>query len=80
MIYYVNASASKTGNGSESAPFKTIQEAADLALPGDEVLVFPGIYRESVDPKHGGTENERIIYRSVEKGQAHITGAESVKG
>lgn len=78
MIYYVDASASKTGTGSKTSPFKTIQEAADIAMPGDEVIVFPGIYREAVNPKYGGTETKRIIYRSVEKGQAHITGSEAV--
>lgn len=79
MIYYVNDNVTKTGTGIKSSPFKTIQEAADVAKPGDEVLVFPGIYRESVNPKYGGTEKERIIYRSIEKGQAHITGSESLK-
>ena len=49
MIYHVSASAAPGGDGSESRPFRTIQAAADLALPGDEVLVAPGIYREWVN-------------------------------
>ncbi len=79
MIYYVDATVPKNGNGTEHSPFKTIQAAADIALPGDEVLIAPGLYRESVNPKHGGTENNRITYRSIKKGMAHITGAESLK-
>ena len=38
MKYYVDASAANDGNGSIERPFKRINEAAKLALPGDEVL------------------------------------------
>lgn len=79
MKYYVEASAVKNGNGSKSAPFQTIREAARLACPGDEVLVGPGIYREYVDPAKGGTQDHPIVYRSTVKGAAQITGAEPVK-
>ena len=79
MKYYVDASVSRAGDGSREYPFKTIQAAADLAVAGDEVLVFPGIYREYVNPKHGGTPENRIVYRSVEPLKAVITGAEPVK-
>ena len=50
MKYYVDASVSKSGNGSQEYPFKNIQEAANIAKAGDEVLVYPGIYREYVNP------------------------------
>lgn len=77
MKYYVSAQAGLHGNGTEKFPFKTIQQAAEKAEPGDEVMVFPGIYREHVSPVRGGTdEAHRIIYRSIEKGKAMITGAE----
>ena len=49
-------------------------------MPGDEVLVAPGVYREYVNPKHAGTETERIVYRSIEPLQAIITGAEPLTG
>ena len=79
MIYYVDAHAKRSGNGEKAYPFKWIQEAANVAQPGDTVLVAPGIYREYVDPKHAGTENARIEYRSTEKGAAVITGAEIIR-
>ena len=50
MIYYVNCNARPAGDGSKERPFRRIQQAALVALPGDEVLVAPGIYREEVDP------------------------------
>ena len=58
---------------------RQIQEAAAKALPGDEVIVAPGLYREAVNPIHAGTADKRITYRSAIKGQAHITGSEAVK-
>ncbi len=79
MIYYVNAASKTEGNGSKEVPFKTIQAAADCAVPGDEVIVAPGIYREWVNPKKGGTEDKRIVYRSEKPLAAHITGAEELK-
>ncbi len=80
MIWYVNAAAPKNGCGTKESPFTTISQAAALAVPGDEVLVAPGLYREYVDPKNGGTEEARIVYRSTEPLGAHITGAEEAKG
>ena len=42
MKYYVDASVSRSGNGSREYPFRHIQEAANLAKAGDEILVYPG--------------------------------------
>ena len=79
MKYYVDIHAVHGGNGTAGYPFKRIQEAADVAKPGDTVFVYPGVYREYVDPKHAGTEKNRIVYHSVKQGGAVITGAEEVK-
>ena len=61
MIIYVNAAAAREGNGSKEMPFKHINDAATVAMPGDEVVVAPGIYREYVDPINAGTEENRIV-------------------
>ena len=79
MIYYVDCTVNNCGLGTKEQPFKTIQQAADIARPGDEVVVYPGIYREHVNPKYAGTEGNPIIYYSIEMHGAHITGAEQVK-
>ncbi len=80
MKIYVNANALKDGNGTKEQPFKHINEAAKTARPGDEVLVFPGVYREYVNPIHAGREDARITYTSVEPLGAVITGAEIATG
>lgn len=79
MLIYVNSKAARDGNGSKEMPFKSINDAAQIAKPGDEVLVAPGVYREYVNPKNAGTEDARITYRSTEPLGAVITGAEEMK-
>ncbi len=79
MEYHVSAGVRRSGDGTKERPFKTISEAARLALPGDEVTVAPGIYREYVDPYNAGLPDKRIIYRSEKPLAAVITGAEPVK-
>lgn len=79
MRIYVDANARKDGNGTSEMPFKRIGDAAHIARKGDEVLVYPGIYREYVNPVFSGEEDSRIIYRSIEPLKAVITGAEVVK-
>ena len=79
MKYYVDVNAVKDGDGSRERPFRRINDAAKVALPGDEVLVAPGIYREYVDPVHAGTEEARITYLSTTPLGAVITGAEQIK-
>lgn len=86
MIYYVSVNGNDCFDGSKDAPFRTINKAASIAVPGDVVRVFSGTYREWVDPKNGGTsDRNRIIYEAVDgekpiiKGSEIITGWEKVK-
>lgn len=79
MTIYVNQAAKTDGDGSKERPFKRINDAAKIAMPGDEVIVAKGVYREYVNPLHGGTKADRIVYRSEEPLGAVITGAEPVK-
>ncbi len=80
MLYYVNAQASRDGNGSKEMPFRHIDDAARVAVAGDEILVAPGIYREKVTPRNAGREDARIVYRSEVPLAAVITGAEVLTG
>ena len=79
MKLYVDINAPQNGCGTQEQPFRSIQEAARIAEPGDEILVAPGVYREYVDPIHAGTEEARITYRSTKPLGAVITGAERIQ-
>lgn len=79
MKIYVNLhSNSPVENGTEIHPYRSISMAANNAHPGDEILVAPGEYRESVNPIISGTEDKRITFRSEVNGQAIISGAEHI--
>lgn len=80
MIRYVDCSAARSGDGSAQHPYKTISQAAAVAMPGDEVVVAPGVYREEVSPRFAGTERAPIVYRSAVPRGATITGAERMTG
>ena len=79
MIYYVACDASDRGCGTKERPFHTIAQAADIARSGDTVIVAPGVYREYVNPHHGGTDDARITYISQVPLGAVITGAEEIR-
>jgi alpha-N-arabinofuranosidase len=67
--------------GTPAAPLRTIQRAADLALPGDIITVHAGVYRERIAPPRGGSsETERIVYQAAPGEKVEIAGSEIVKG
>lgn len=79
MIYHVSINGSDSACGSETSPFRTINHAAQLAMAGDTVVVHGGTYRESVDPKNGGTDGEnRIVYTAADGERPIIKGSELV--
>lgn len=80
-IYHVAKNGLDKNSGSETAPFLTIQHAADIAVAGDRIIVHEGTYREWVDPKHGGIHNGcRIIYEAAKGERVIIKGSEVVTG
>jgi hypothetical protein len=50
--------------GNRELPLKTVSAAAKKAQAGDEVLVRPGIYRESVSIVSSGAPGKPILFRS----------------
>ncbi|MFI3237363.1 MAG: right-handed parallel beta-helix repeat-containing protein [Lachnospiraceae bacterium] len=81
MIFHVSKVGRDYNEGSEVSPFLTISKAAKVAMPGDEVCVHEGVYREWVKPSLGGlSELRRITYSAVEGEKVIIKGSEVVKG
>lgn len=79
--YHVSPVGSDANDGSLPSPLRTINQAAQRALPGDTVTVHNGIYREWINPLNGGESNQkRILYRVAEGEKAEVKGSEPVTG
>lgn len=79
--YHVAKAGSDSNNGSAFNPFKTINNAARVALPGDVIIVHEGTYREWVNPERGGeSDSKRIIYQAAPGERVEIKGSEIIKG
>ncbi len=78
---HVSTTGSDEGDGSAERPFRTINRAAQLARPGDTVLVHAGEYREWVQPQRGGlSDRRRITYTAAPGEHVVIKGSEVVTG
>ena len=78
--FHVAPSGNDANAGTQAAPLRTIQYAADLAQPGDVVTVHQGVYRERVSPPRGGeSDTKRIVYQAAAGEKVEIKGSELVK-
>ncbi len=78
-IIHVNDDALAGGDGSAAAPFKTIQEGINRAVPGTQVLVSDGIYRGAVTFPVSGAANNWIQVKAEGSG-AILDGSENLSG
>ncbi len=79
--YHVSVNGNDTNKGTQTKPFRTINYAAQLALPGDTIIVHSGEYREWVNPARGGeSDSKRIVYRAAKNEKVAIKGSEVVTG
>ena len=78
--YFVSTSGADDDAGTLSAPFRTIQRAADVARAGDTVFIRGGTYRETVRPARSGTAAAPITFRPYEGESVTVSGADVVAG
>ena len=80
--YHVSqaAYASDNNNGTENFPFATIQKAADIAQPGDTIIIHKGTYRETVTPKNNGTAVNPITYRAADGENVVVSALDKISG
>lgn len=72
---YVSNSGNDTYPGTAQYPKETIQNAADMAMPGDTIYVMEGVYRERVAPPRGGVEGKEIVYQGEPGKKVIIKGS-----
>lgn len=78
---HVSIDGNNLRNGTIAKPLRTIQAAADIAMPGDIIVVHAGVYREQVVPPRGGnSETERIVYQAAKGERVEIKGSELITG
>jgi alpha-L-arabinofuranosidase len=76
---HVKPNGDDSNPGSEDAPLRTIQHAAELAQPGDVVLIHDGVYRERIAPPRGGlSEDRRIVFKAFPGAKPVIKGSERI--
>jgi len=79
--HHVAKNGNDSHSGTKEAPFLTIQTAANIAQPGDVIIVHEGTYREWIKPAMGGnSDSERIAYQAAVGEKVEIKGSEIVTG
>ncbi len=63
--YAVDPGGNDDAAGTQEAPWRTIQRAANAVQAGDEVIVQPGIYREAVYLAASGQPGSPIVFRAL---------------
>ena len=77
---FVSPEGSDDGDGSEAAPFRTINRAAAVAGPGTRVRIHAGLYRECVKPACGGTDPAHLVsYEAYGDGDVVVRASEEVR-
>ncbi len=60
----------------DSKCFKTLQYAVDRALPGDRIVIEPGVYTQYTCMTHGGTgDDHRVVIEARIPGTVTLDGA-----
>jgi parallel beta-helix repeat protein len=72
--YYVSKSGSDSSQGTEAAPFLTIQKASSLAVAGDTIVVKAGTYGEMIEPANNGQPGLPITYQTYPGDNVLIDG------
>lgn len=71
--WYVSPHGSNQRNGkSEQQAFSTIQQAIDVAMPGDTIHLLPGTYQQDMVTRRDGTEKAPITITGTK--QSILTG------
>ena len=79
FFYVDNKKGNNSNAGSEGAPWKTIQQAADRLQPGQAVIIsgHGGRFYEQITPRHSGQEGKRIWFVGNPEAPCIVDASES---
>jgi len=81
--YYVDQAhpkASDDNPGTADLPFRTMNRAAQVLQPGEQVVVAAGVYRERVRPARGGAGPDRMIsYEAAPGAEVILSGSRVIE-
>jgi uncharacterized repeat protein (TIGR02543 family) len=80
VTYYVAPNGSDTAAGTLEFPFLTITRSLTAALPGDQILVRQGTYRETLTPPQSGTASAPIIVANYPGETPVVSALDTVVG
>ncbi|MEW6404975.1 MAG: hypothetical protein AB1649_24530, partial [Chloroflexota bacterium] len=78
-ILHVNDDAPAGGDGSAAAPFQKIQDGVNRAVPGTQILVADGIYKEAITFPSSGSAGNWIQVKAAGSG-AILDGSDTLTG
>ncbi|MNB91302.1 hypothetical protein D3C75_383780 [compost metagenome] len=76
--YYVAAGGDDSNPGTIDSPWKTLQHAADSAVPGSYIYVRGGVYHQKLYITNGGTESAGPVVFSGYPGETAVLDGEGL--
>ncbi len=77
-LHVASGAASEKADGSVDTPWAQIQDALDRALPGDKVIIAPGVYTDPILLQHGGTPEHPLIVQGSGMHETILDGGKQV--
>jgi len=74
---FVSPDGDDANPGTESAPVRSISQAAGMAQPGTQIVVADGTYEGSLKTEVSGTAEARIAFLAQNQGAARVVGDDS---
>lgn len=78
--WHVSPEGQDSADGSAGSPFRTIQRGLKSAGPGDTVILYNGVYRETIRPLRSGKAGKPIIITNAPGQSPIITAMDEIKG
>lgn len=77
--YFLSPAGDDSATGkSREKPWRTFAHATAQLKPGDELILLPGRYQETLRPRVGGTKDRPITIRAEKPGEAVLDLAQSL--